>query len=141
MCVLQRDIRLSNYRIAALTRLFRFGILFLVLAPKPMKVRNVCIHNLLLPIIKVGLEKPPRPSAWDRFAHDGHRVLLIDTDAQSHCATSFGLALTDGLYRFLIDREALSRVVTQPRSGLPLDLLPSDKSTEKIPYKLSRHGA
>lgn len=72
----------------------------------------------------------------ERFAHDGYRVLLIDTDAQGHCATSFGLEPVGGLYRFLIDKEDLLKVVAQPRSGLPLDLLPSDKSTEKIPYKL-----
>ena len=74
----------------------------------------------------------------------GHRTALVDTDPQGHSAVFFGMVKEDGLYRVLCDEDTeLSDVVRRvdpvrfsPKSNqatAPLYLLPSNKTTARIP--------
>jgi len=65
-----------------------------------------------------------------RFAELGRKTLLVDLDPQGHVAFSFGLEKSPGLYRWLVMEEPIKSVVKPARENL--DILPSDKNTEKV---------
>lgn len=73
----------------------------------------------------------------------GYRVLLVDTDPQGQCATSFGIPAMDGLFKLIVDGAAWEEVLLQvpedryttadnPAKG-HLHLLPGAKKTSVIP--------
>lgn len=62
-------------------------------------------------------------------------VLLIDLDPQGQAALSLGFPKSDGLYRLLSLEEPLSGLLLHARPGL--DLLPGDKSTEKVKREIA----
>ncbi len=64
------------------------------------------------------------------FAQAGFKTLLVDLDPQGHVAFSFGQKKTAGLYRWLVLDEPLQDVIQSVRPHL--DILPSDKHTEKV---------
>ncbi|MAT43262.1 MAG: hypothetical protein CL609_13060 [Anaerolineaceae bacterium] len=64
------------------------------------------------------------------FAQAGLKTLLVDLDPQGHVAFSFGQEKTAGLYRWLVMEEPIKDVVQTVRPNL--DILPSDKNTEKV---------
>jgi chromosome partitioning protein len=69
------------------------------------------------------------------FAMQGKRVLVVDMDVQGHAATCLGKPKGNGLFRLLVNEDALADVVVSARDGL--DLVTSDKRTEKIKTFLS----
>ncbi len=70
------------------------------------------------------------------FALSKQRVLLIDFDVQGHAGRSLGIGKGDGLYRWLVDEQSLDSVAEIARNGQRLDVVTSDKSTEKIKLHL-----
>ena len=69
------------------------------------------------------------------LARDGLRTLLVDLDPQGHVAFSFGLDKSPGLYRLICLNEPLSKTIVNARPNL--DLLPSDKFTEKVKRQIT----
>lgn len=65
-----------------------------------------------------------------QFAVEGWHTLLVDLDPQGHVALCLGLEKGPGLYRVLGEEESLTEVVVSARVNL--DILTSDKSTEKV---------
>ena len=65
----------------------------------------------------------------------GRRVILADLDAQGNVSACFGRQPSPGLYRLLIDGDALADLLTEVRPGL--DLLPSDVSTARLKLALA----
>jgi chromosome partitioning protein len=65
-----------------------------------------------------------------QFALDGWHTLLVDLDPQGHVAVCLGHEKAPGLYRLLGQEESLTEVVIPSR--INLDILASDKSTEKV---------
>lgn len=65
-----------------------------------------------------------------RFAELNFKTLLIDLDPQGHIAFSFGHDKSAGLYRWLVMDESIKKVAINVRENL--DILPSDKNTEKV---------
>lgn len=65
-----------------------------------------------------------------RFAELGLPTLLVDLDPQGHIAFSFGLDKSPGLYHWLVMDEPINKLVQNVRENL--DILPSDKNTEKV---------
>jgi chromosome partitioning protein len=63
------------------------------------------------------------------LAMRGYQVLLVDLDPQGHIAISLGLEKAPGILRLLSYSESLHQVKTQARENL--DILPSDKTTER----------
>ena len=63
------------------------------------------------------------------LAMRGYRVLLVDLDPQGHVALSLGLKKAPGILRLLSYGEDLRHLLMQARENL--DILPSDKSTER----------
>ena len=69
------------------------------------------------------------------LAHSGVRTLLVDLDPQGHVAFSFGLEKLPGLYRLICLNEPLHKTTINVRPNL--DLLPSDKNTEKVKRQIT----
>lgn len=72
-----------------------------------------------------------------KFADMGLRVLLVDMDVQGHDGKHLGTGKGNGLYRWLKkdQPERLCDVVVQARQGL--DLVQSNKETEKLKLDLT----
>jgi len=64
------------------------------------------------------------------FARKGKKTLLVDLDPQGHIAVSFGLEKNPGLYRWVVLKEAIKKVIYPVRAYL--DLLCSDSQTELV---------
>lgn len=73
------------------------------------------------------------------FARKGRRVLVVDMDVQGHAGVCLGLGKGDGLFRLLVDEEPIGRVKAAARPGL--DLVQSDKTSERIKLYIAEHGA
>jgi len=69
------------------------------------------------------------------LALGGVRTLLVDLDPQGHVAFSFGLDKSPGLYRLICLNEPLHQTTINVRPNL--DLLPSDKNTEKVKRQIT----
>jgi chromosome partitioning protein len=71
----------------------------------------------------------------DGLARRGLHTLLVDLDPQGHDAISLGLEKAPGLYRLICLEEPLASVIITAR--LNLDVLPSDKRTEKVKREIT----
>jgi chromosome partitioning protein len=69
------------------------------------------------------------------LARRNHRVLLVDLDPQGQAALLLGLPKEPGVYRFFGLEEPLADLVRPARPHL--DLLPGDKSSEKVKRQLT----
>jgi len=69
------------------------------------------------------------------LARQGLRTLLVDLDPQGHVALSLGLGKAPGLFRLVCQSEPMDRVVLPARPNL--DVLPSDKTTEKVKRQIT----
>lgn len=83
------------------------------------------------------------------LAQLGHRVGLIDADAQGHCSTLLDMPEHDGLAAVMVDHEPVdqhvqhidpSHYALQPNKG-ELYLLPSSWYTSEIPYKVGQYNS
>jgi chromosome partitioning protein len=64
------------------------------------------------------------------LAAAGKRCLLVDLDPQGHIALTFGRPKQGALYKVMCEDRPLAEAVVTVRPGL--DILPGDKTTEKI---------
>lgn len=64
------------------------------------------------------------------FAQQGYKVLVVDFDVQGHCSTCLGLPKGNGLFRLMVNEEAVGDVVVTARPNL--DLVTGGKWTERI---------
>ncbi len=69
------------------------------------------------------------------LAAHNRRVLLVDLDPQGHVAFALGQEKSPGLYRLICLEESLRSVVVPARPNL--DILPSDKRTEKVKRQIT----
>lgn len=69
------------------------------------------------------------------LARQGLRTLLIDLDPQGHVAFAFGNQKTSGLYRWICLGESLDKVAINIQENL--DILPGDKTTEKVKRQIT----
>jgi chromosome partitioning protein len=63
------------------------------------------------------------------LAEAGQRILLVDLDPQGHVAFALGAEKAPGFYRLIVDEEPIEKVAVRCRGNL--DIIPSDKTTEK----------
>lgn len=73
------------------------------------------------------------------FAMRGLRVLVVDFDVQGHAATCLGKPKGNGLFRLLVNEEAVHQAAIHARPNL--DLVTSNKTSERIKLFLSDQGA
>jgi chromosome partitioning protein len=73
------------------------------------------------------------------LARRKHRTLLLDLDAQAHCAIALGMEPSHSVYKWLLDDATLADLVI-PTSCQGLDLLPGSKRTLSAVRTLSDEG-
>ena len=69
------------------------------------------------------------------LARLNREVLLVDLDPQGHVAYSLGKEKTPGLYRLICEGGSIKTLAQNARPNL--DLLPGDKSTEKVKRQIT----